>query len=174
MLRYTDAAGETLSEEFLPIFVTHQGTVDVEVGQGLLAHVRPDDTTLDAGSEAVAQMCQSLDDLHAAAIHQAQAISEDQCHTVSDKRERDIAIQLEDLERWYQARNQPHLERLEEYKQRLAMGEDMNIAIRGEEQRLLNEVQEPYESRKQELENQRAVVPQAPELLNLVLLVNVV
>lgn len=33
-------------------------------------------------------------------------------------------------------------------------------------------MQEPYESRKQELENQRTVVPQAPELLNLALLVN--
>jgi len=47
----------------------------------------------------------------------------------------------------------------------------MNVAIRGEE-RKLSDVQDIYDSRKMELESQRTVVAQAPELLNLALVQN--
>jgi len=91
--------------------------------------------------------------------------------TVTEKRQRDMQIQIEDLERWYQARSQVHQERLKDYRHRLALGEDMNVAIRGEE-RKLSHVQDAYDSRKIELESRRTVVSQAPELLNLALVIN--
>lgn len=80
-------------------------------------------------------------------------------------------IQLEDLDRWYQARSQVHQQRLQDYRHRFANGEDMNVAIRGEEFQLRN-LQEIYDTRLLELESNRTVVSQAPELLNLALVVN--
>ena len=98
-------------------------------------------------------------------------MSQEHGETVSEKREHDIQIQIEDLERWAQARSQVHQQRLKDYRHRLTLGEDMNVAIRGEE-RKLSDVQDIYDSRKTELESQRTIVSQAPELLNLALVLN--
>lgn len=98
-------------------------------------------------------------------------MSQEHGETVLEKREHDIQIQIKDLERWYQARSQVHQQRLKDYRHRLALGEDMNVVIRGEERRL-SDVQDTYDSRKIELESQRIIVSQAPELLNLALVLN--
>ena len=175
VLRYTDASGDTLSEDFLPIFVTQAGEVNTSVGRALLARPLPTDVTIDSHSEAaeaVAGLRQALDDLYAIAFEHAQAVSQEHGETVSEKREHDIQIQIEDLERWYRARARVHQQRLKDYRHRLTLGEDMNVAIRGEEHRL-SDVQDTYDSRKMELESQRSVVSQAPELLNLALVTQI-
>jgi hypothetical protein len=171
VLRYTDAGGDTLSEDFLPISVTGHGKVDTRVGGALFAHPLPADAAIDPDSESVARLRQALDGLYTIALEHAQAVSQAHGETVSEKRERDVQIQIEDLKRWHQARSQVHQKRLQDYRHRLALGEDMNVLIRREEG-LFSGLQERYDSRKIELENQRTIVSQAPELLNLALVLN--
>jgi hypothetical protein len=173
VLRYTDASGDTLSEDFLPIFVAEAGEVNTGVGRALLAHPLPTDVAIDPDPdpETVTRLRQALDGLYAIAFERAQAMSQEHGETVCEKREHDIQIQIEDLERWYRARSQVHQQRLKDYRHRLTLGEDMNVAIRGEERRL-SDVQDIYDSRKTELESQRTIVSQAPELLNLALVLN--
>ena len=171
VLRYTGASGDTLSEDFLPVFVTEAGEVNTSVGSALLAHALSTDVAIDPDPETVTRLRQALDGLYAIAFERAQAISQEHGETVSEKREHDIQIQIEDLERWAQARSQVHQQRLKDYRHRLTLGEDMNVAIRGEE-RKLSDVQDIYDSRKTELESQRTIVSQAPELLNLALVLN--
>ena len=170
-LRYTDAGGDTLSEDFLPVFVTRHGQVKDKIAKALLAHPNPDEATFDPDDEAVVRLRQVLDELYSIAFQQAQTVSDENLEVVSARRAHDVAIQFEDLERWYQAHSQVHEGRLKEYRHRLALGEDMNVLIRREE-RLLSDLQDRYDSHKVELENQRAVVSQAPELLNLALVLN--
>jgi superfamily II DNA or RNA helicase len=171
ILRYTDASGEVLSEDFLPVFVTAQGEVRPEIGQTLIDHPLQVDDAIPADSPSAVEMRDNLDRLHAIAFEYAQDQSQEHGAQVSEKRERDVRIQIEDLNRWRRARSQVHHQRLREYRQRLAEGEDMNVAIRREE-RLLQDLEEKYEERKANLESQRTVVSQAPELLNLSFVVN--
>jgi len=171
VLRYTDASGDTLSEDLLPVFVSGQGEVRADIGKRLVAQPSPLIGAMNVTSEAVATLRQGVDSLYSLAFERAQAESQRHGEGVSQKRERDVEIQMEDLERWYQARSQVHLQRLQDYRHRLTLGEDMNVAIRREEG-LLSDVQETYDSRKAALESQRLVVSQAPELLNLALVVN--
>jgi len=171
VLRYTDASGNTLSEDSLPVFVTQDGHARPEVGDTLIAHPLPAKEGSEPDPVAVSKLCEKLGSLYSLAFEHAQAMSQTHGEEVSGKRERDVRIQMEYLERWCRARSQIHQQRLNDYRQRLAEGEDMNVAIRREES-LLRDVQDVYESRKAELENQRAVVSQAPELLNLALVLN--
>jgi hypothetical protein len=171
VLRYTDASGEVLSEDFMAVFVNGHGQVVDGAGEALLAHPTLTEAEVDPDSEPVSSLRRALDGLHTIAFGHTQSLSQQHRQMVSARRERSVQIQLQDLERWYQAHSEVHRQRLQEYRHRLSLGEDMNIAIRGEEYEL-NELQATYDSRKLELESQRTVVSQAPELLNVALFVN--
>jgi len=168
VLRYTDAGGDILSEDFLPVYITLTGDILPYVGEKLVNDFSPSETASAPESGKVVQIRENINKLYAIAFDVAQKYSRDHSETVREQREREVNILLEDLERWYQANRETHDKRLRDYRQRLLEGEDMNIAIRGEERRL-QDIQDKYESRRAELENQRAVVSQAPELLNLAL-----
>jgi hypothetical protein len=171
ILRYTDASGEVLSEDFPPIFVTEQGDVEPGFGQVLIDRLLESDNVKSLDAHSWSGIQDKIKSMHEIAFIVAQTKSQDHGEKVSEKRERDIQIQIEDLERWRQASSQIHHQRLREYRKRLAEGEDMKVSIRREE-RLLQDVEEDYSRRKASLESQRMVVSQAPELLNLAICIN--
>jgi hypothetical protein len=170
ILRYTDASGEILSEDFLPVFVDADGKVKPEIGDALINHPLKTDDAAQVAAPSASQLRAGLRDLHKIASAYARDKSEEHGEQVSEKRKRDVRIQIEDLGRWRSARSQVHEQRLREYRQRLAEGEDMNVAIRGEE-RHLQDVEQTYEERRKKLESQLTVVSQAPELLNLAVVI---
>ena len=166
VLRNRDAGGALLNEDLLVVFVATGGEV-VEALDHRLIWVKGDETwEFHVGEPAVADVVRRLDNLHAHALDHARVISDEKAGEVQVRREREIRIQLEDAERYFASRAVVAERRLGEYRRRAYLvGEDMTILIRREESILENLGQRKAE-RLEELERQRAVYAQAPELLN--------
>lgn len=166
ILRYTDAKGTRVSEDLLPIFVgldgrpMHKTEPSVEpFGASEPAEV-PDDLVVAVATE--------IERVYGKAFEEARCVSQEYASKAKSKRGREIKIRRRDAERYFSARIEEQQTRLQEYERRLAEGEDMEIAIRGVRSEILN-LEERRESVLQQLKADEAIIEEAPELLNIAL-----
>jgi len=106
-----------------------------------------------------------IENLHDRAFSEAQRVSEQYACKARARREREIAIRRDDAERYSAVRIGEQQRRVVEYQRRLDEGEDMEIAIRGVESEICNLEQE-RERTLQHLKEDEVIVEEAPELLN--------
>lgn len=119
--------------------------------------------------DAILKVASGIERLHDKAFDEAQRVSEEYASKAQGKRQREVTIRREDAERYFAVRIGEQLSRLQEYERRLADGEDMEIAIRGVQSEIGNlEVQR--EKTLQELKEDELIVEEAPELLNVAIL----
>ena len=85
---------------------------------------------------------------------------------LSERRREETQQELSDLEEYAEAERQRIREFIENYEQKAGTGSNMDIAIRGQQQRL-NRLEQRIESRRRELERKAQIVSLAPEIENL-------
>jgi superfamily II DNA or RNA helicase len=163
ILRYTDANGEPVSEDLLPVLVGADGRIEANpelaAAPGFSAEKSPsaDDWLLEVASQ--------IESLHDKAFAEAQRVSEQYAAKARAKREREITIRREDAERYFAVRFAEQQRRVVEYRRRLDEGEDMDIAIRGAQSELGN-LETQRDRILQRLKEDQVIVEEAPELLN--------
>ena len=166
VLRNRDASGALLSEDLLALFINPEGEIDEAVGRQLIWAESDETWHRYIGEPAIADVVRRLDMLYADALAHAQALSEEKVAEVQARRQREIRIQQADAERYFAGRAEVAERRLREYERRAYLeGEDMTILIRREKS-ILENLDRRKRERLEELERQRAVYAQAPELLN--------
>jgi len=169
ILRNRDASGAVLNEDLLALFVTPEGEIDEALGRQLIWAQSDDIWQRYIGEPATADVVRRLDMLHADALAYAQALSQKRVTEVQARREREIRIQTEDAERYFAGRAEVAERRLRQYERRAHLeGQDMTILIRREKS-ILENLDRRKRERLEELERQRVVYAQAPELLNVAL-----
>jgi superfamily II DNA or RNA helicase len=170
LLRFTDANGEPVSEDLLPVLVEMDGAVPAGSDMAALQNPTPDGQA--ALDDAVFEVSSEIENLYSKAFAEAQRVSQEYASKAQSKREREITIRRDDAERYFGVRMAERHARLQEYRRRLQEGEDMEIAIRGVENDVRNLEQE-LERTLQQLREDEVIVEEAPELLNVALVVPV-
>jgi superfamily II DNA or RNA helicase len=170
LLRFTDANGQPVSEDLLPVLVGRDGSVAANPDLSGVQSLAPEEQTgLD---DALLELSSEIDSLYAQAFDEAQRVSQEYASKAQSKRQREVTIRRDDAERHFGVRIGEREARLVEYRRRLEEGEDMEIAIRGAESEIRTLEQE-RESTLQQLREDEVIVEEAPELLSVALVIPV-
>jgi hypothetical protein len=116
----------------------------------------------------VRSLIQSKDRLRAAAdryISQQVTGLKQELH---ERRREETQQELTDLQEYAEAERQRIEEFIEEYERKAETGSNMDIAIRGQQDRL-NKLEQRIESRREELQQKARVISLAPEVENICL-----
>jgi DNA repair exonuclease SbcCD ATPase subunit len=84
---------------------------------------------------------------------------------LQEKRHEETARELENLKEYAQAERERIESFIEEYERKADAGSDMDIAIRGQQERL-EQLEERIETRRRELERREQIISLAPEVEN--------
>lgn len=158
---FEDGTGEIIQEEMIPVFVDARyhdprQRLGQRVVGGNSIRGSPD-------AEQVRSLIESHADLRAAAdqyISQRVTSRRDELH---ERRRGETQQELHDLEEYATAERQRITAFIQSYEQKSAAGSDMEIAIRGQRDRLVK-LEGRIETRQQELERKAQVVSRAPEI----------
>jgi len=114
----------------------------------------------------VRPLIQSQDQLREAAdryISQQVTSLREQLH---ERRRKETQEELDDLEEYAEAERQRIKEFIENYERKAEAGSNMDIAIRGQQERL-NKLEQRIDDRRQELQQKARVISLAPEVENI-------
>jgi len=84
---------------------------------------------------------------------------------LQEKRHEETARELENLEEYAQAERERIESFIEEYERKADAGSDMDIAIRGQQERL-EQLEDRIETRREELRRREQIISLAPEVEN--------
>jgi len=168
-LEYTDAQGEILSEDLTSIFVDVENKIENDVLGYILALPSKVKIKDYLDKEEISKLLKGIDYSSELAMEYAREAANNKLEIVKQKRQKEVAIQLEDVNKYFKAKIEEENERLGEFEKRLKKGEDMNVAIQSSKGRL-SSLKDQYQSRIKELGNKRIIYSRAPELLNLALI----
>ncbi|GKT10089.1 SNF2-related protein [Desulforhabdus sp. TSK] len=169
LLRFEDRVGRVIREELEPVFVDIEGQIHPELGRKLflgpsVPKCEPNLTTLDLVREKIA-------DLRDCAENYTRAQYQEYYQRVEKKRDEEIAILLDDLERFDKGIMEHLQKRLLEIRGgQMRMFEDP--ATKGQRTKLENQLkmhQHRMLERRTEVENMRLGAFPAPEPLNMVI-----
>lgn len=168
-VRYSDAQDNTLSEELLPMLVTSDGQVHPERAQQLVlaGGGAVEDPQMHA---QVLELVATVGELENAARQAAAEKAQKGFERVRSERERQADACLNGLEQFKKAKADRLQATLLSYQKRLLGGEDMDIAIRRVHYER-DQLETDCDRRKREIEERRHVQLNAPELLNLAILI---
>lgn len=168
ILRYTDAKGTPVSEDLLPIFVGLDGQI-LHKPDMSREHFAATEAA-QVSDDVVLRVATQIERLCGDAFEEARRVSEEYASKAKSKRGREIEIKRRDAERYFAVRIREQEARLREYERRLADGEDMEIAIRGVGSEIRN-LEEGREAVLQQLKADEIIIEEAPELLNMAVIV---
>ncbi|HUW94154.1 MAG TPA: helicase-related protein [Anaerolineae bacterium] len=168
LLRYTDANGEPVSEDLLPVLVGTDGRVVAKPDLSGLRSVALEEQN--AVDDALLERSSDIEKLYDQAFDEAQRVSQEYASKAQRKRQREVTIRRDDAERYFGVRIEERQARLLQYRERLEEGEDMEIAIRGVESEIRN-LEAQRDRTLQRLSEDEVIVEEAPELLNVALVV---
>ncbi|MDB2242703.1 helicase-related protein [Halorubrum ezzemoulense] len=160
---FEDGTGDVIREETIPVFVdaAHedaQQALGERVVEGDSIAAKPDvdalQTVLDAQS-----------DLRAAADRYVSARVTEIKNQLQEKRHDETARELENLEEYAQSERDRIESFIKEYERKADAGSDMDIAIRGQQERL-EQLEARIETRRNELRRREQIISLAPEVEN--------
>ena len=160
---FEDGTGEVVREAMIPVYVDAR---DQDPRQRMGQRVVQGDSikgSPDAG--CVRSLLQSRDQLRAAAeryISQRVTSLRAELH---ERRREETQQELADLEAYAEAERQRIEAFIESYERKAAAGSNMDIAIRGQQERL-NKLEQRIKNRRQELERKARIISLAPEVEN--------
>ena len=163
---FEDGTGEVIREDMIPVYVdaNHRdprGRLGQRVVDGDSINGSPD-------TDRTRALIEQQEQLRAAAdryVSQSVAALKEE---LSERRHEETQQELTDLEEYADAERQRIQEFIENYEQKAEAGSNMDIAIRGQQERL-DRLEQRIESRRQELERKAQIVSLAPEIENLCL-----
>jgi len=160
---FEDGTGEVIREETIPVFVDAQQrdaqqALGERVVEGETVSAKPDANDLRTVMDAE-------DDLRAAADRYVSVRVNEIRSDLRSRRHEETARELENLDEYAQAERERIESFIEEYERKSEAGSDMEIAIRGQRERL-EKLEDRIETRRRELNRRKQVVSLAPEVEN--------
>jgi len=160
---FEDGTGEVIREETIPVFVdAEQRDAQQALGEraveGETVSAKPDVTDLRTVMDVE-------DELRSAADRYVSVRVDEIKSTVRSKRHDETAREIENLNEYAQAERERIESFIEEYERKSEAGSDMDIAIRGQRERL-EKLEERIETRRRELKRREQVISLAPEVEN--------
>jgi len=160
---FEDGTGEVIREETISVFVDAeqrdaQQALGERVAEGETVSAKPDATDLRTVMDAE-------DNLRAAADRYVSVRVDEIKGDLRSKRNEETARELENLNEYAQAERERIESFIEEYERKSKAGSDMDIAIRGQRERL-EKLEERIETRRGELKRREQVISLAPEVEN--------
>ncbi|WP_137286971.1 helicase-related protein [Halorussus salinisoli] len=165
-VRFEDGTGEVIREEMLPVFVDANHH---DPRQRLGRRVVSGDSV--KGSPNAGQLRTLLADqkqLRGAADRYVSQRIERLREELHERRRREIQQELDDLEEYAAAERERIEEFIAEYERKAEAGSNMDIAIRGQRERLAK-LERRIETRREELRRKAQIISIAPEVENLCL-----
>jgi len=160
---FEDGTGEVIREETIPVFVdAEQRDAQQALGERVI-----EGETVSAKSEVddIRTVVDAEDELREAADRYVSARVNEIKSDLSSKRHEETARELENLNEYAQSERERIESFIEEYERKSEAGSDMDIAIRGQRERL-EKLEERIETRRQELKRRERVISLAPEVEN--------
>jgi hypothetical protein len=159
-LGYVSGAGDVVTEKFVRLYATPDGTVTTD-GPELSKTTTPADVT---SSEEVDRLSSQAETLYEAAEMKAWTHVESFAEEARTEREREIEIKRKHAERYFQDQIEEWEDRLETYEKRAEQGTDMSAPI-GNAKQELESLRRKQEEELSRLEEEKHVTPQEPELV---------
>ncbi|ACV12089.1 helicase domain protein [Halorhabdus utahensis DSM 12940] len=160
---FEDGTGEAIREETIPVFVDAEQR---DAQQGLGERVVEGETvSAKPGVDDIRTVVDAEDELREAADRYVSARVNEIKSDLSSKRHEETARELENLNEYAQSERERIESFIEEYERKSEAGSDMDIAIRGQRERL-EKLEERIETRRQELKRREQVISLAPEVEN--------
>jgi hypothetical protein len=172
LLRFEDREGRIIREELEPVFVEQDGRVRPDLGRKLFLYQgAPQGQPL---SEVLERIRTEVSRLRHTAESYIRSQYQEYYQRVEQKRQEDITVLLDDVERFDRGIMDHLGARLKEVgdQQRDLFAEVEASSIRGQRTRIENQIrmhQHRVQERRREIENMRLGAFPAPELLNLVI-----
>jgi superfamily II DNA or RNA helicase len=160
---FEDGTGEVIREETIPVFVD----AEQRDAQQVLGERAVEGETVSAKPDAddLRTVLDAEDDLRAAADRYVSVRVNEIKSNLRSKRHEETARELENLNEYAQAERERIESFIEEYERKSEAGSDMNIAIRGQRERL-EKLEDRIETRRQELNRREQLISLAPEVEN--------
>jgi len=160
---FEDGTGDVIREETIPVFVDAaqedaQQALGERVVEGNSVAAKPDVDNIRTVLGAQA-------DLRTAADRYVSVRVKDIKDHLQEKRHEETARELENLEQYAQAERERIESFIEEYERKADAGSDMDIAIRGQQERL-EQLDNRIETRRKELRRREQIISLAPEVEN--------
>jgi len=165
-LRFEDGTGELIREEVLPVFVdSSHHDPKRRLGQKI---VDGDSIKGSPDTRQVRTLLEKKGELRDAADRYISKRVEEIRNDLRTRRHNQIQQELDNLEEYAGSERERIEEFIEEYEQKAEAGSDMDIAIRGQRERL-ERLEQRIETRRQELLKKKQIISLAPEVENLCL-----
>jgi ribosomal protein L29 len=160
---FEDGTGEVIREETIPVFVDAeqkdaQQALGEQVVEGETVSARPDASDLRTVLDTESELRTAADRYLSVRINEIKA-------DLAAERYEETARELENLDEYAQAERERIEAFIDDYERKSEAGSDMDIAIRGQQQRL-EKLETRIEARRQELEKRKQVISIAPEVEN--------
>jgi len=169
-VRFEDGTGEVIREEILPVFVDAAHNDPQErLGQRV---VDGDSIKGSPDEEPVRVLLQNEGEMRSSADRYISRRVESRRDELQKRRHKETQQELEDLEAYAEAERERIETFIADYERKAEAGTDMDIAIRGQRNRL-SKLEERIEQRRQELQRKAQVISIAPEIENLCLTLSI-
>jgi superfamily II DNA or RNA helicase len=162
LLCFDDATGKTINEDLLPVFVDIDEEVELLAPRDIADF---DKASSDAHFHEIEEIKPNISIIYEKAYETALHKAKKLCSYVQKRKDREIRIKRENTQRFFDTKIKDEDERLQDYKKRLSLGEDMAIAIRGSEKRL-EDLKTGLKKALDRLEEEDLVVERNPELIS--------
>jgi len=169
-VRFEDGTGEVIREEILPVFVdaTHNDPQE-RLGQRV---VDGDSIKGSPGEEPIRVLLENEGEMRSSADRYISQRVESRRDELQKRRREETQQELEDLEAYAESERERIETFIAEYERKAEAGTDMDIAIRGQRNRL-SKLEDRIEQRRQELQRKAQVISLAPEIENLCLTLSI-
>ena len=160
---FEDGTGEVIREETIPVFVDAeqkdaQQALGERVVEGETVSAKPDTSDLRTVLDTESELRTAADRYLSVRINEIKA-------DLAAERYEETARELENLDEYAQVERERIEAFIDDYERKSEAGSDMDIAIRGQQQRL-EKLETRIKARRQELEKRKQVISIAPEVEN--------
>ncbi|CCQ35160.1 helicase domain protein (plasmid) [Halorhabdus tiamatea SARL4B] len=160
---FEDGTGEVIREETIPVFVdAEQRDAQQALGERV---VEGETVSAKPAVDDIRTVVDAEDELREAADRYVSARVNEIKSDLSSKRHEETDRELENLNEYAKSERERIESFIEEYERKSKAGSDMDIAIRGQRERL-EKLEERIEARRQELNRREQVISLAPEVEN--------
>jgi len=160
---FEDGTGEIVREETLPVFVD----VDQQDAQQVLGErvIEGDTVTAKPDMDDLRAVLDTRDELRKAADRYVSAQVNEIKADLQEMRHEETTRELENLDEYAQAERERIESFIQEYERKAEAGSDMDIAIRGQQERL-EQLKDRIETRRDELKRREQIISLAPTVDN--------
>jgi SNF2 family DNA or RNA helicase len=164
---YLSGTGDTVTERLIQVYVTPDGEVrtgDIDLASGLPSSVAEDVPEVQAITEEAERLVSEAESVAWSEI-------DDLAEEAREEREREVRIRREHMENYFEYRIDDLEERIERFEQRDKQGEDMSAVLAKHRSELVD-YREKRNAELERLEEEKQVVPDEPELVNMAVVID--